>query len=129
MVEQTNQKQQELTDADLEKIEQNMKNMKNLEQQIKNEEGKCSKAAQTPLAGKNGTPAAAAAEDDSYEEGELQPGEEGAEIKDNPDERSVFVKNVDFSIGEDQLAEHFKECGPIERITIRKNPQTGQSIG
>jgi hypothetical protein len=40
MVEQTNQKQEELTDADLEKIEQNMLNMKNLEQQIKVEEGK-----------------------------------------------------------------------------------------
>ena len=126
MVEQTNQKQQELTDADLEKIEENMKNMKNLEQQIKNEEGKSTEAAQTADAGKNG---AAGPEDDSYEEGELQPGEAGAEIQDNPDERSVFVKNVDFSIGEEQLAEHFKECGPIERITIRKNPQTGQSIG
>jgi hypothetical protein len=40
MVEQTNQKQEELTDADLEKIEQNMLNMKNLDEQIKNEEGK-----------------------------------------------------------------------------------------
>jgi hypothetical protein len=46
---------------------------------------------------KNGASNAAVDEDD-LEEGELAPGEAGAEIEDNPDERSVFVKNVDFSI-------------------------------
>lgn len=41
----------------------------------------------------------------------------------------MFVKNVDFSINDEQLTEHFKECGEIERVTIRKNPSTGQSLG
>jgi RNA recognition motif-containing protein len=67
------------------------------------------------------------------EEEDLEPGEIGSgdepEAADDPDERSVFVKNVDFSVSEDMLAEHFKECGQIERQTIRKNAQTGQSLG
>ena len=58
------------------------------------------------------------AEDDpDLEEGELPCPEEA----DDPDERSCFVKNVDFSINEEMLTEHFKECGEIERVTIRKN--------
>ena len=43
---------------------------------------------------------------------------------DDPDERSVFVKNVDFSANEQQLTDHFKECGEIVRVTIRKNRHT-----
>ena len=62
------------------------------------------------------------------EEGEIAIGGEG-DVADDPDERSVFVKNVDFSVDQEILQEHFRECGPIERMTIRKNPQTGQSIG
>lgn len=49
--------------------------------------------------------------------------------EDDPDERSVFVKNVDFSADDAQLTEHFKECGEIVRVTIRKNPHTSQSLG
>ena len=48
---------------------------------------------------------------------------------DDPDERSIFVKNVDFSADEPALTEHFKECGEIVRVTIRKNPHTQQSLG
>jgi RNA recognition motif-containing protein len=41
--------------------------------------------------------------------------------QDDPDERSVWVKNVDFTADEAQLTEHFKECGDIVRVTIKKN--------
>lgn len=64
-------------------------------------------------------------EDPDLEEGEIA----GPEEAEDPDERSCFVKNVDFSINEEMLTEHFKECGEIERVTIRKNNQTGQSLG
>ena len=39
----------------------------------------------------------------------------------DPDERSVFVKNVDYGADEAQLIEHFKICGEIVRVTIRKD--------
>ncbi len=53
---------------------------------------------------------------------------QGTEEED-PDKRSVFVKNVDFSADDAQLTEHFKECGEIVRVTIRKNPHTQLSLG
>lgn len=31
----------------------------------------------------------------------------------DPDERSIFVKNVDFSADDQSLIDHFKECGEI----------------
>ena len=34
------------------------------------------------------------------------------------DERSVFVKNVDFKAEPEELIEHFKNCGEVERVTI-----------
>ena len=52
-----------------------------------------------------------------------------ATADDDPDERSIFVKNVDFSADEPALTDHFKECGEIVRVTIRKNPHTQQSLG
>jgi RNA recognition motif-containing protein len=72
---------------------------------------------QKPLAGSVTEPAK---EDEDLEPGEIAVGDE-PEAADDPDERSVFVKNVDFSVNEECLAEHFKECGSIERQTIRKN--------
>lgn len=78
------------------------------------------------MAEKNGEPGEVEekeeGEEDDLEDGELPAGPEEAE---DPDERSVFVKNVDFSINEEQLTDHFKECGEVERITIRKNHATG----
>jgi len=50
-------------------------------------------------------------------------------VQDDPDERSVWVKNVDFSADDAQLTEHFKDCGEIVRVTIKKHPNTGQSLG
>ena len=49
-------------------------------------------------------------EEEDLEPGEIAVGDE-PEAADDPDERSVFVKNVDFSVNEEMLAEHFKECG------------------
>ena len=57
------------------------------------------------------------------QDGGVKPSEEKGP-EDDPDERSVFVKNVDFSADDQQLQEHFKECGEIVRVTIRKNPHT-----
>lgn len=37
---------------------------------------------------------------------------------DDPDERSVFVKGVDYSAEAEELKEHFKECGEVKRVTI-----------
>ena len=51
-----------------------------------------------------------------------QNGEAAAAVNNNdPDERSVFVKNVDFGADEAQLTEHFKLCGDVLRVTIRKD--------
>lgn len=43
---------------------------------------------------------------------------------DDADDRSVFIKNVDFGADDTQLNEHFKECGEIKRVTIRKDHRT-----
>lgn len=42
--------------------------------------------------------------------------EEGEE--DDKDSRSVWVKNVDYSAKAEDLAEHFNDCGGINRVTI-----------
>lgn len=42
--------------------------------------------------------------------------------------RSIFVKNVDYTATTQILEEHFKECGPIVRSTIKLGPG-GQPLG
>ena len=42
--------------------------------------------------------------------------------------RSIYVKNVDYSTTVKQLEEHFKDCGPIVRTTIKTGPQ-GKPLG
>jgi len=39
-------------------------------------------------------------------------------VGDDADERSVFVKNVDYSAEPADLVDHFKECGEVKRVTI-----------
>jgi RNA recognition motif-containing protein len=46
-----------------------------------------------------------------YPEGEILQTEEA-------DKRSIFVKNVDYQSNKDQITEHFKSCGKINRVTI-----------
>ena len=37
---------------------------------------------------------------------------------DETDKRSVFVKNVDYSSTKEEIMDHFKACGKINRVTI-----------
>jgi len=37
---------------------------------------------------------------------------------DEIDKRSIFVKNVDYVATKDEIIEHFKSCGKINRVTI-----------
>ena len=37
---------------------------------------------------------------------------------DEIDKRSIFVKNVDYVSTKDEIIEHFKSCGKINRVTI-----------
>ena len=48
---------------------------------------------------------------------------------DDPDERSIFVKNVHFSATVDDLKEHFSDCGEINRVTIPVDKMSGKSKG
>ena len=47
-------------------------------------------------------------------------GEEEEQIiqTDEIDKRSIFVKNVDYVSTKDEIIEHFKSCGKINRVTI-----------
>jgi len=45
------------------------------------------------------------------------------------DNRSVFVGNVDYSAKPDQLEEHFRGCGAIERVTILADKFSGHPKG
>ena len=72
--------------------------------------------------------------DKDEEEGEIAGSQENASqngdaAANDPDERSVFVKNVDYGADQEQLKEHFKLCGEIERVTIRKDSRSGQPLG
>uniref|UniRef100_A0A914YJ50 RRM domain-containing protein n=1 Tax=Panagrolaimus superbus TaxID=310955 RepID=A0A914YJ50_9BILA len=51
--------------------------------------------------------------------------EEKAEL----DARSVYVGNVEYAATPDQLEEHFRGCGPIERVTILSDKFTGHPKG
>lgn len=48
---------------------------------------------------------------------------------DDADERSVFVKNVDYSAEPAELVDHFKECGDVKRVTILYDKVTQQPKG
>uniref|UniRef100_A0A914HGB5 RRM domain-containing protein n=1 Tax=Globodera rostochiensis TaxID=31243 RepID=A0A914HGB5_GLORO len=45
------------------------------------------------------------------------------------DARSIYVGNVDYSATPDQLEEHFRGCGAIERVTILTDKFTGHPKG
>lgn len=53
----------------------------------------------------------------------------GKEELDDADERSVFVKNVDYSADAQELKDHFQECGEIKRVTIPVDKLSGQAKG
>lgn len=41
----------------------------------------------------------------------------------------AFVKNLAFSVGEDEIKKFFEKCGTVERVNVLKNFQTGRSKG
>ena len=45
------------------------------------------------------------------------------------DKKSIYIKNVDFSTTPEELEEHFKKCGDINRITILCDKYTGVPKG
>ena len=49
--------------------------------------------------------------------------------EDDPDLRSVYVKNVEYKAEPHDLKEHFQECGDIMRVTILCDRVTGQALG
>ncbi|CAD5207106.1 unnamed protein product [Bursaphelenchus okinawaensis] len=51
------------------------------------------------------------------------------EEKQAKDIRSVFVGNVDYSATPENLEEHFRGCGPIERVTILADKFSGNPKG
>ena len=55
--------------------------------------------------------------------------EENKEAADDADERSIFVKNVDYSAEPQELKEHFLECGEVKRITIPVDKVANQPKG
>ena len=48
---------------------------------------------------------------------------------DDPDERSIFVKNVHFSATVEDLKQHFSDCGEILRVTIPIEKLTSKPKG
>jgi polyadenylate-binding protein 2 len=48
---------------------------------------------------------------------------------DDRDKRSIFVGNVDYSTSTEELRAVFKECGPIERVTIPTDHFSGKPKG
>lgn len=45
------------------------------------------------------------------------------------DSRSIYVGNVDYAATPAELQEHFRECGPINRITIMVDRWSGHPKG
>ena len=52
-------------------------------------------------------------------------GEDAGEV----DKRSIYVGNVDYGSSPEELQEHFKSCGQINRITILVDKFTGTPKG
>jgi len=51
------------------------------------------------------------------------------EPKEAIDSRSVFVGNVDYAASPEEIQDHFKECGSINRVTILLDKFSGQPKG
>lgn len=51
------------------------------------------------------------------------------EDKEDVDNRSIFVGNVDYSTSPEELQAHFQSCGSINRVTILLDKFTGQPKG
>jgi polyadenylate-binding protein 2 len=51
------------------------------------------------------------------------------ESKEDIDARSVFVGNVDYAATPEEIQNHFRSCGSINRVTILLDKFTGQPKG
>lgn len=52
-----------------------------------------------------------------------------SEDKEDVDNRSIFVGNVDYATSPEELQAHFQSCGSINRVTILLDKFTGQPKG
>ena len=55
-------------------------------------------------------------------------GEQGPQQKEE-DERSVFVKGVDYAVQPEELSQFFGECGSVDKITILHDAHTQHPKG
>ncbi|KIV99297.1 uncharacterized protein PV09_09064 [Verruconis gallopava] len=53
----------------------------------------------------------------------------GRERREDVDARSVFVGNVDYGASPEEIQDHFKSCGSINRVTILLDKHTGHPKG
>ena len=51
------------------------------------------------------------------------------ESKEDIDNRSIFVGNVDYAASPEEIQAHFQSCGPINRVTILLDKFTGHPKG
>lgn len=51
------------------------------------------------------------------------------EDKEDIDNRSIFVGNVDYSATPEEIQTHFQSCGSINRVTILLDKFTGHPKG
>lgn len=51
------------------------------------------------------------------------------ESKEDVDARSVFVGNVDYGASPEEIQNHFRSCGAINRVTILLDKFTGHPKG
>ena len=49
--------------------------------------------------------------------------------KDNDDDKSIYIKNVDYSTEQKELEAHFSQCGKIEKVTIVCDKFNGRPLG
>jgi polyadenylate-binding protein 2 len=54
---------------------------------------------------------------------------EHSDNKEDVDNRSIFVGNVDYSASPEEIQSHFQSCGSINRVTILLDKFTGQPKG
>jgi RNA recognition motif-containing protein len=53
----------------------------------------------------------------------------GRERREDIDARSIFVGNVDYGASPEEIQDHFKSCGSINRVTILLDKHTGHPKG
>ena len=60
---------------------------------------------------------------------QLDQSNEPRESKEDVDQRSIFVGNVDYGASPEEIQAHFQSCGSINRVTILLDKFTGHPKG